>query len=531
MSPDLRSERPRRRDLRIGIDVGGTNTDAVVLSSSNEILAWTKKPTTVDVTGGMRAALGEVLERLGSDQSRIGRVMLGTTHATNAILERRSLGRVGVIRIGAPATTAIPPLAAWPEDLKKVVAADSVIVRGGHLVDGYPIAPLDKDAVRRFLESVGGDVDAIAVTGVFSPAFSDQERMVAELVTSVLGADCPVSMSHEIGSLGLVERENATVLNAALYGVAGEVTKALDEVLSDRKLDVSSFFAQNDGTLMALEYATRYPVLTIGSGPANSIRGAAFLSGVEDAIVADVGGTSTDLGVLVKGFPRESSAAVDIGGVHTNFRMPDIFSIAIGGGTVVGGTPTAAQVGPESVGYRIATEGLAFGGSTPTITDAALVDGRGSVGSVDPGGWPQATRRLLQAAIATADERVLEAVDQVSLGKATLPLVAVGGGAFVLPDRIDGVTEVLRPHHGSIANAVGAAIALVSGRWEAIAPAGEGRRKAIEEACEMASRRAVQAGAAPDGVEIVEVSEVPLSYLPEPAVRIQVKAAGPLGWL
>jgi N-methylhydantoinase A/oxoprolinase/acetone carboxylase beta subunit len=211
--------------------------------------------------------------------------------------------------------------------------------------------------------------------------------------------------------------------------------------------------------------------------------------------------------------------------------MPDIFSIAIGGGTVVGGTPTAAQVGPESVGYRIATEGLAFGGSTPTITDAALVDGRGSVGSVDPGGWPPATRRLLQAALATADERVLEAVDQVSLGKATLPLVAVGGGAFVLPDRIDGVTEVLRPHHGSIANAVGAAIALVSGRWEAIAPAGEGRRKAIEEACEMASRRAVQAGAAPDGVEIVEVSEVPLSYLPEPAVRIQVKAAGPLGWL
>jgi N-methylhydantoinase A/oxoprolinase/acetone carboxylase beta subunit len=282
---------------------------------------------------------------------------------------------------------------------------------------------------------------------------------------------------------------------------------------------------------MALEYAARYPVLTIGSGPANSIRGAAFLSGVEDAIVADVGGTSTDLGVLIKGFPRESSAAVEIGGVRTNFRMPDIFSLAIGGGTVVGGTPAQLSLGPHSVGYRISTEGLVFGGRTPTLTDAAVLAGRGKVGSARPASWAEAKRALLLAALAESDQRVVEAVDQVSLGKADRPLVAVGGGAFVLPDEIEGITEVLRPAHGGVANAVGAAIALVSGRWEAIAPAGEGRRKAIDAACEMATRRAVQAGAAPDQVEIVELAEVPLSYLPEPAVRIQVKAAGPLGWL
>ena len=95
------------------------------------------------------------------------------------------------------------------------------------------------------------------------------------------------------------------------------------------------YFAQNDGTLMALDYAVGYPVLTIGSGPANSMRGAAYLTGRGDAIVADVGGTSTDVGVLVNGFPRESSAAVEIGGVRTNFRMPDLVAIALGGGTVV----------------------------------------------------------------------------------------------------------------------------------------------------------------------------------------------------
>ncbi|MEZ4571318.1 MAG: hydantoinase/oxoprolinase family protein [Thermomicrobiales bacterium] len=103
------------------------------------------------------------------------------------------------------------------------------------------------------------------------------------------------------------------------------------------------FFSQNDGTLMALEYATRYPILTVASGPANSIRGAAFLSRLEDAIVVDVGGTSTDIGILVKGFPRESSIAVDIGGVRTNFRMPDLISIALGGGTRCIQTETSAS--------------------------------------------------------------------------------------------------------------------------------------------------------------------------------------------
>ena len=86
---------------------------------------------------------------------------------------------------------------------------------------------------------------------------------------------------------------------------------------------------------MALDYAIRYPVLTIGSGPANSLRGAAFLTGYADALVADVGGTSTDVGVLVGGFPRESAAAVEIGGIRTNFRMPDVLAIALGGGTIV----------------------------------------------------------------------------------------------------------------------------------------------------------------------------------------------------
>ncbi|MDP4501316.1 hydantoinase/oxoprolinase family protein [Nonomuraea turcica] len=517
------------RELKIGIDVGGTNTDAVVLDRSETIVARAKRPTTSDVRTGIGQALSAVLGALGEREREVGRIMLGTTHATNALLQRRGLGRVAVIRLGAPAGTAVAPLTTWPADLAETVSAGSVMVGGGHFVDGWPIAPLDRDAIRRFLASVADRADAVAVTGIFSPAAGDQEQEVAALVHDELGAGVAVSMSHEIGSLGLLERENATVLNAALYRVAGEVTQALDAVLAERGLDVAAFFAQNDGTLMALDYASRYPVLTIGSGPANSIRGAAFLSGVDDAIVIDVGGTSTDLGVLVRGFPRESSFATVIGGVRTNFRMPDILSVAVGGGTIVGGTPDDPAVGPVSVGFRITSESLAFGGDTPTLTDAAVLADRVALGT--PHKSPAQVRTLLRSALDAADGIIADAVDQMSLGRKDRPVVAVGGGAFLVPDRLAGGAKVLRPDHADVANAVGAAIALVSGRWETLAPAGDGRRKAIEDAGEKAVRRAVQAGADPDAVQVIEITETPLSYLHEPAVRINVKAAGPLGWL
>ncbi|MFI7706501.1 hydantoinase/oxoprolinase N-terminal domain-containing protein [Nonomuraea sp. NPDC049480] len=513
-------------ELGIGIDVGGTNTDTVVLDAGGRVIAKAKRPTTPDVTEGLRAALDAVLERLGPAQGRVGRVMLGTTHATNAILERRNLGRVAVLRLGAPATTSVPPLSGWPADLRKAVSAGEAVVGGGHYVDGREIGPPDLDGIRRFLDGV--EAEAVAVTGVFSPASDGHERVVGELIRAEYGL--PVSLSHEIGSLGLLERENATVLNAALYGVAAHVTGALAAALAERGLEARPYLAQNDGTLMTLEHAARLPVSTIGSGPANSLRGAAYLSGVADAIVVDVGGTSTDLGVLAGGFPRESAAAVEIGGVLTNFRMPDILAIALGGGTVV----REHGIGPDSVGYRIVREALVFGGGTMTMTDAAVAAGRTPR---DAGGWrerlnmddmSQVTADILQRAVVVADEMVVDAVDRMALGKSDRPLVAVGGGAFLLPARVPGAGEVIRPEHAEVANAVGAAIALASGRVDTILPAGDSRSEAIERAKEEAAARAVAAGADPSGVEIVDLLEVPLSYLSEPAVRVHVKAAGPL---
>jgi N-methylhydantoinase A/oxoprolinase/acetone carboxylase beta subunit len=508
-------------DLRLGVDVGGTNTDAVVLDADDRLLAKAKVPTTPDVTKGIEGAIADIAERV--DRARITHAMFGTTHATNAVLERRGLRRVGVLRLGGPATQAIRPLFGWPADLREAVSAGERIVHGGIEFDGRELSPLDADAVARFAEEVAGRADAIAIASVFAPVSDDHERSAEEIVRKELG-DLPISLSSQIGSLGLLERENATVLNAALIDVARGVTSAIAGALERNGLRPVTFFAQNDGTLMDLEFAIRFPVLTIGSGPANSIRGAAYLTGRTDAIVVDVGGTSTDLGVLVRGFPRESSFGVEIGGIRTNFRMPDLVTIALGGGTVV----TEDALGPESVGYRILEEALVFGGSTPTLTDAGVAAQRFALGDAS-----RLARHgpLLAAAIARSDAALTDAIDRVKTSRTPVTLVAVGGGAPLVPDHVAGTSEVLRPDHSDVANAIGAAIASVSGEVDRVFhPGVAGREAAIAEASQEAIERAVSAGAARESVEVVEIEEVPLAYLTDPAVRIRVKAGGPLAW-
>jgi N-methylhydantoinase A/oxoprolinase/acetone carboxylase beta subunit len=423
----------------------------------------------------------------------------------------------------------------WPADLAAAVSVGAVVVPGGIEFDGRDLSPFDDEAVARFLASVAGRCDGVAITSVFAPVSARHELLAAEIVKRELG-EVHVSLSHEIGSVGLLERENATILNAALAGVAGHVARAVSQALAAHSLSPVTFFAQNDGTLMALDHALRYPVLTIGSGPANSIRGAAFLTGRTDALVADVGGTSTDVGVLVNGFPRESSQGVEIGGIRTNFRMPDLVTIALGGGTVLredgrgdGREPSRVRLGPESVGYRLQDEALIFGGSTPTLTDAAIAVGRARLG--DPS-LTAARRGLLEAACLAADAELADAIDRVKTAKGDLTLIAVGGGSILIPDRLTGVSEVIRPDHFDAANAIGAAIASVSGQVDRIFQSGPGGRKAaLDEASAEARDRAVAAGADPATVQIVELEEIPLAYLTSPAVRIRAKAAGALGGL
>lgn len=513
-------------DLRLGVDVGGTNTDAVVIEGRDRLVAKAKVPTTPGTRDGIAAAIRQAVAEPEVELGRVTHAMLGTTHAMNAVLERRNVKRVAVVRIGSPLTHAIPPLATWPADLRSAVSVGETVVGGGAEFDGRPACALDAQAIARFLRGVAEEVEGVAITSVFSPIAPDHELAAAEVVRRELGGDVRVSLSHEIGSVGLLERENATVLNAALAGEAEGLARAFRETLDDQQIVAEPFFAQNDGTLMALEHALRFPVLMIGGGPANSMRGAAHLSGVQDAVVVDVGGTSTDIGLLINGFPRESPHPTAFAGVQINFRMPDVRSLLLGGGSVVD-LAGSSQILPHSVGSRLVELALVFGGGTPTLTDAAVVSGRASIGSFKP---PAKQRRALSRALTTVEELLVDAIDRVKTASAPVPLVVVGGGSMLVPDRLAGASEVIRPADYEVANAIGAAIAPVSGQADRICPNRPDKRsEALEDARAAAFERAVHAGADPQGVEIVEVEEIPLTYLVDPAIRIRVKAAGPRG--
>ncbi|PZN13230.1 MAG: hydantoinase subunit beta [Bacillota bacterium] len=516
---------------RLGIDVGGTNTDAVIMDENRRVVAKAKTAVTDDVITGITRVVSQVVQESGVDPAQITHAMLGTTQVTNAIIERRGLLPVGILRLGSPATHAIRPLAAWPEDLRRVVEGPTAILPGGVEYDGRPISEFDEEAVRRFAEkAVEAGIRAFAVTSVFSPVRNDDERRAAEIIAAVAGDDVTISLSYEIGSVGLLERENATVLNAAVSEVAKRVARAFADALAGLGIRAELFLSQNDGTLMSLDYALRYPILTVACGPTNSIRGAGFLSGREDAVVIDVGGTSTDVGVLVGGFPRESAVAVEIGGVRTNFRMPDLISIGLGGGSIVrwqeGGAGGGLRIGPDSVGSKVVERALCFGGDVLTMTDVAVARGMADLGDRSLIRVPDA---VIEQAHRRAVAMVEEAVDRIKTRAGDVPAILVGGGSILLPDRLEGVSVVERPPHYEVANAVGAAIAQVSGTVDRIfSLENRTREQVLEEAKEAACAEAVQAGADPDTVGVIEVEEVPLAYLPGNAVRIKVKAAGQL---
>jgi N-methylhydantoinase A/oxoprolinase/acetone carboxylase beta subunit len=192
--------------MRLGIDVGGTNTDAVILDEDDRLLAKGKTPDTDDVITGIERVVSQVVRDAGVEPGEITHAMLGTTQVTNAIIERRGLARVGILRLGAPATKAIRPLAAWPEDLRAGVEGPAEILPGGVEYDGRPISAFDEAAVRRAVREMKEGVEAFAVSSVFSPVRDDDERRAAETIIEETGEGTAVSISSEIGSIGLLER-------------------------------------------------------------------------------------------------------------------------------------------------------------------------------------------------------------------------------------------------------------------------------------------------------------------------------------
>ncbi|KIJ62134.1 hypothetical protein HYDPIDRAFT_189204 [Hydnomerulius pinastri MD-312] len=509
--------------LRLGVDVGGTNTDAVLLNISEgsqrgRVLASAKHLTTPDVTQGIQNAIQDVLNQV-PDATNIQAISIGTTHFVNALVERNPtrLDRVAVIRLCGPFTHGTPPFVGFPYDLRNLLEGPCFLVSGGLQIDGSEIASVDTAEIESACEEISRqarfflryEIHAVAIISVFAPIdFTlKQEEHVASIVRGKL-PHLDVVCSKDVAHIGLLERENASILNASLLRYAKKTVAGFQKAARALHLRCPVFITSNDGTLFNCAQAARLPIRTFSSGPTNSMRGAAFLASLESDI------------------SKQSALVVDIGGtteLSISYTPP---SIGLGGGSLIrqDSHTKRVTVGPDSVGHRITSEARIFNGSTLTATDIAVAAGRASIGDAslvaDLGesvidGAQRAIRNMLQ-----------NTLDAMKTSTMDVPVYPVGGGSILAPDELAGVSRVHRFPHYDVANAVGAAIAQISGTIDSFedissTPVSE-VRKAVEA---KAIARAVAAGADPNRVTIVESEVIPIAYT-SGRCRFYVKAAG-----
>lgn len=510
--------------MRIGIDVGGTHTDAVILEG-DKVIAATKALTTADVVRGISNALDEILSMGGVKDDQIETVMIGTTQFTNAVIERRSLTRMAAVRIGLPSGKGMPPMIDWPADMKSAINAQIHMLHGGYLYDGHLLAELREDEINQLIADLKKEnIQNISIASAFSPMNAQPEIKVSQAIKAAI-PEAQITCSHEFGRLGLMERENASILNTALLPFAAKVVDAFQSALKNRGLNCPAYISQNDGTLMNSDFVRQFPALTFSSGPTNSLRGAFKLTGLQDAIVVDIGGTTSDIGVLQGGFPRESNVVVDIGGIRTNFRMPDIMAIGLGGGSLV--TEKGKKVGPQSVGHKLVEEGLIFGGDTLTATDIIVAAGDKNIGdlkrvkALDP--------QLVRDAKETMHIMLDRTIEMMKPGGKSLPVILVGGGSVLVTEGLKAASKLYRPENAGVANAIGAAIAQVGGEAERLLSYRHmSREDAIADVTQAARRKAVAAGANGASLRAIDIEETAIPYMDEGATRVRVKVIGAL---
>lgn len=302
-------------DYGLGFDTGGTYTDAVILDMADgRVVCCSKSLTTRnDLSIGIAGSIEGFDKELFKD---VRMVSLSSTLATNSIVEGKGC-RVALIAVG--------------RDFDKSIPVDEYIcIKGGHNLVGKEKEPLDEEAAREFLKSVKRKVDGVAITSYLSVRNPDHENRLFELTKEIL--DVPVVCGHQLSSsLGFNERTVTSVMNARLIPIIKDLIVSVKSVMTKNGIDAPLMIVKGDGSIMGENVALTRPIETILSGPAASMIGAKTLTGVQDAIVMDMGGTTTDIGILRNGTPRLEKEGAVIGGKRTRVMAAEIATSGIGG--------------------------------------------------------------------------------------------------------------------------------------------------------------------------------------------------------
>jgi len=324
----VRADQRVTSQLFLGIDTGGTYTDAVLFSEQDGVIAKAKALTTRhDLAVGIAGAVDRVLVEADIPVQAIGLVSLSTTLATNALVEGQG-GRAGLIMIGFS-----------PEDLTRdglsgALGSDPVLfLPGGHNVHGNE-TPLDMSALEEAMAHLAHSVSSFAVAGYFATRNPAHEIRVRDKIREL--SHLPVTCSHELSSkLGGPRRALTTLLNARLVSMIDRLVGACEGFLIARGIDAPMMVVRGDGALMAAAEAKLRPIETILSGPAASLVGARYLSGLDNAVVSDIGGTTTDVAVMDQGRPKLDADGAVVGGYRTMVEAVAMRTYGLGGDSEV----------------------------------------------------------------------------------------------------------------------------------------------------------------------------------------------------
>jgi N-methylhydantoinase A/oxoprolinase/acetone carboxylase beta subunit len=320
---------PQARSLWLGLDTGGTFTDAVLLADGRRVIASAKALTTswnlaIGIGDAIRAVLANAPDGAGRDH--VSLVSVSTTLATNAVVEGR-FSPVCTFLIGFDDAMA---------ERSGLLRNDGVLVRvaGGHGAAGDESAALDEAAIERAVREHQARVDAFAVAAHFSVRNPAHELRTRQIIRAL--ASKPVTCAHELTSkLDAPRRALTAALNARLTPQIRHLIEALSRVLADQSIDAPLMIVKGDGSLMKAELALEYPVETILSGPAASVVGAGFLTGLADFVVVDMGGTTTDIAVVSAGRPAIRAEGALVGAWRTMVEAVDVRTNGLGGDSEV----------------------------------------------------------------------------------------------------------------------------------------------------------------------------------------------------
>lgn len=537
---------PEKKYL-IGIDVGGTNTDSVMIdpdqfeSENRGVLAYNKSSTTADVSDGISMSIQKLFEGdVKYEPKDVLAVTIGTTHFINAVIEqdKARLQSVGVIRLCGPYGKGSFPYSDFPSGLTKIIKSHVGYVNGGHRVDGYEIQPLDEEAVlKNALEIKSKGIKSVAIVGIFSLIDKTHEVRAAELVRLII-PDANIVMSHTVSGIGLLARENASILNASIMAFAAKIIGSFIKSVRTLGFSCPVLLTQNDGTVLTTEEALATPIRTFSSGATNSMRGAAFLCSREgiqgqSIMVVDIGGTTTDVGLLLpSGFPRQCSSHAEVGGVRMNFSMPHVESIGLGGGSIVRQEKGNVTVGPDSVGCDITSKAKVFGGDILTATDVSIAQGKAVFG-VDDNSKVQSScdQRLKNGFESEVKIKLERVIDRMRTSPDPLPVLLVGGGSFISPLELRGASQVLRPPYYQVANAIGAAMGKLSAlihRIESLNSIDE-KDEVITRITKQVTNDIVAKGALESSVMVVNLSYDPIPYV-DRTYSFEIKVVGDIDY-